>query len=118
MIDPVPGSFQVGHDEGALAAHAFRVDVHLLERRTDMGGEVDLVDDKKVRAGNAGPPLGGDFVACRDINDIDGEISQFRRKVARVSPPDSISTRSRSGNFIRMSATAARFIEASSRIAV
>ena len=44
--------------------------------------------------------------------------SSGEKVAARLSPPDSISTRSRSGNLARMSATAARLIEASSRIAV
>ena len=84
-----------------------------------MGREVDLVDDQEVGAGDAGAALGRDLVAGRDVDDVDGEVGELREKVAaRLSPPDSISTRSSPGNFARMSATAARFIEASSRIAV
>ena len=39
---------QVGHDEGPLAAHALGIRLHLFQGSADMGGQVDLVDDKKV----------------------------------------------------------------------
>src|SRR6202035_1408895 len=46
----------------------------------DMRGEVDLVDDQEVRAGNAGTTLGGDLVAGGDVDHVDGEIGEFRGK--------------------------------------
>src|SRR5271165_4474735 len=44
--------------------------------------------------------------------------SSGEKVAARLSPPDSIRTRSRSGNFFCICATAARLMEASSRMAV
>ena len=51
-IEPV-ALFQIGHHERPLAAHPFRVGVHLLQRRADIGREVDLVDDQEIRPGDA-----------------------------------------------------------------
>src|SRR6476619_4836507 len=41
-IEPL-ALFQVGHHERPLAAHPFRIGLHLLQRRTDMRREIDLV---------------------------------------------------------------------------
>src|ERR1700749_3489029 len=54
---------QIGHDERTLAAHPPGVGIHLLQGGADMGREVDLVDDKQIRAGDAGAALGRDLVA-------------------------------------------------------
>src|SRR6202795_1213902 len=62
---------QIGHDEGPLAAHASCIGIHLFQRGADIRGEVDLVDDKEVRARDAGPALRGDLVAGGDIDHID-----------------------------------------------
>ena len=51
-VDPFPG-FEIGEDEGAVAAHAFGVAVHDFEARADLWGEIDLVDDEEVGAGYA-----------------------------------------------------------------
>src|SRR5258708_37775339 len=61
---------QVGHDERPLAAHPFRVGVHLLQGSADMRGEVDLVDHQKIGAGDAGTALGGELVAGRDVDPV------------------------------------------------
>src|SRR6185312_3498327 len=69
---------QAGHDERPLAAHPFRIRLHLLQRSPDVRRKVNLVDDKEIGAGDAGTALGGDLVAGRDVYDIDGEVGELR----------------------------------------
>ena len=84
-----------------------------------MGGEIDFIDDQQIRPRNARAAFGGNFVSARDVDDVDRQIGEFRREGGgEIVAAGFISTRSSAGNFARMSATAARFIEASSRIAV
>src|SRR5262249_19544496 len=64
LVHPL-GVTQVGEDERARAAHAPRVTVHHVERGAHMRREVGLVDHEEIRAGDAGPALGRDLVACR-----------------------------------------------------
>ena len=61
-----------------LAPHPFRIKLHLLERRTDMRREVDLVDHQQVRARDARAPLRRNLVAGRHVDHVDGEIGQLR----------------------------------------
>src|ERR1700735_216135 len=44
---------QIGHDKRPFATHSPRVGVHFLQRCADIRREVDLVDDEKVRSGDA-----------------------------------------------------------------
>src|SRR5437868_11142642 len=60
-IEPL-ALLQIGHHERPLAPHPLRVGLHLLQRRTDMRREVDLVDHQQIRAGDARPALGGNLV--------------------------------------------------------
>ena len=65
-----------------------------------------------------GPPFVG-ILSPADADHIDSEIGKLWLKVAaRLSPPNSIKTRSSPGKRRRISATAARLSEASSRMAV
>ena len=74
--DPLPCP-DIGEDEGAVAAHFFGVAVHDVQAGADEGGEVDLVDDQQVAAGDAGAALAGDLVAGGDVDDVDGEVGEF-----------------------------------------
>ncbi len=76
---PLPSRILV-NTNGRCAAHLLGVAVHHLERGADIGREIDLVDDEQVGARDAGPALGRDLVAGRDIDDVDREIGKLRRK--------------------------------------
>ncbi len=45
-----------------------------------MRRKIDLVDDQKVRPGDARTPLGGDFVARGDVDHVNRKIGEFRRE--------------------------------------
>ena len=61
----------------AVAAHSFGVASHHVEIGADGGREVGFVDDEEVALRDAGAAFAGDFVAARDVNDLDGVIGQF-----------------------------------------
>ena len=110
---------QVGEDEGPVAAHPTRVAFHHIERRADVRREVDLVDDQQIGPRDAGPALARDLVARGDVDDVDRQVGELGREgrgqvVAAALDQD----QSRPGKRRLRSSTAARFIEASSRIAV
>ena len=48
-----------------------------------MRREIDLVDHQQVRAGDAGPALGRDLVAGRDVDHVDRQVGQLRRERRR-----------------------------------
>src|ERR1700688_2022288 len=53
---------EVGEEEGPRAPHLAGIAVHHAEVGTDVGGEIDLVDDEEVRARDAGPAFARDLV--------------------------------------------------------
>src|SRR5215472_11607458 len=82
-VDDIVHAFaqlEVGEDEGAGAAHAARVSVHDLEAGADQWGEIDLVDDEQIGAGDPGAAFARDLVAGGDVNDIDRQIGEFGRE--------------------------------------
>src|SRR5262249_23707602 len=81
--------------------------------------QIYFVYDEKIGAGDPRATLARYLFTFRDIDHIDRQVGQLGLKVAaRLSPPDSIKHNSACGNFRFMSSMAARFMEASSRIAV
>ena len=57
---------QVGEDEGPILANPPRVALHDIEAGADQRREIGLVDDREVRAGDAGSALaGGRAERCR-----------------------------------------------------
>ena len=63
---------------------------HHLERAPSKG-EVGLVDDEEVRAGDAGAAFARDLLATRDVDAVDGEIGELggegsRRDCRRPRP--------------------------------
>ncbi len=72
--------FQVGENKGLVSAHFAGVSVHYAQVRPDQGGEVGLIDDQQIRPGDARAALAGNFVTGRDVDDIDGDIGEFRRE--------------------------------------
>src|SRR4029077_13171732 len=52
LLDALAGA-QVGEHERARATHAFRFAIHRLERGPDIGREIDFVDHKEIRTGDA-----------------------------------------------------------------
>ena len=70
----------VGEDVGALAAHALRVRLHHLEIGADIRREVDLVDDEKVGAGDAGAAFPRHLLAAGDVDNVNGEVGELRRE--------------------------------------
>ncbi len=96
-----------------------RVALHHAEVGADERGEVGLVDDEQVRAGDAGAALARDLLAGRDVDHVDREVRELgaegrREVVAAALDEDQVELREAP----RMRAMAARLIEASSRIAV
>src|ERR1039458_275834 len=53
---------EIGHHKWPFATHPSGVRVHFLQRCADIGRKVDLVDDEKVRPGDARTSLGRDLV--------------------------------------------------------
>src|SRR6516225_6457434 len=80
--DPVESftGLQVGEEKGPRAAHALRVTPHDLEVGADQRRQIDLVDDQKVRSGDAGSALARDLVAGRDIDHVDRQIGELGRE--------------------------------------
>ena len=68
---------EIGEDEGPLLAHLAGIALHHLEAGADERGQVDLVDDEKVRAGDAGPALARDLVARGHVDDVDREVGEL-----------------------------------------
>jgi hypothetical protein len=71
------GVFDLGEDDGPLAAHAAGVAGHDVEVGADGGGEVGLVDDQEVALGEAGAAFARDLVAAGDVDDLDREVGEF-----------------------------------------
>src|SRR5215472_14671460 len=71
---------EVGEDEGAGAAHPPRVVVHDFEAGADQRGEIDLVNDEQIGAGDPGAAFARDLVTGGDVDDIDRQIGKFGGK--------------------------------------
>ncbi len=67
----------LGEDEGAFTAHLAGVALHDRQVGANGRGEVSLVDDEKVRLGDARAAFARDFVAAGNVNNIDGVVRQF-----------------------------------------
>src|SRR3954462_14776945 len=78
-LDALAGA-QVREHERARAPHPPGVLLHDEEARADMRREVDLVDDEKVGAGDAGPALARDLLAAGDVDDVDREVGELGRE--------------------------------------
>ena len=79
LVDALAGA-QIGEDEGPRAAHALTLALHGFQRSADIGRQIDLVDHQEIGAGDARPAFRGNLVAGGDVDDVDGEIGQLRRK--------------------------------------
>src|SRR6266853_3874381 len=78
-VGPFAG-FEVGEDEGSVAAHPTSVAVHDFEAGTDQRGEVDLVDDEEVGTGDPRSPFARNLVAGRDVDHVDRQIGELGRE--------------------------------------
>src|SRR5260370_25082464 len=67
---------EIGHGKRPFPAHAPGVGVHFFQRCADMGRNVDLVDDEKVRPGDAGTPLGVTLVTYRDVDHLKRQLHE------------------------------------------
>ena len=74
---------QGGEHVGPRAPHAPGIRLHHPEIGTDHGGEVGLVDDEEIGPGDAGAALAWDLLAASDIDDVEGEVGEFRREGRR-----------------------------------
>ena len=72
--------FEVGEEEGAVAAHEFGVVGHDVEICADMGSEGDFIDEEEVAVADGGAAFAGDFVSFGDIDDVDEDVHQFGRE--------------------------------------
>src|SRR5262245_19244168 len=68
---------EIGEDEVPCAAGLFGVSLHHGEIDADIRGEVSLVDDQQIGAGDGGPALARDLFALADTDHIKGEISKI-----------------------------------------
>src|SRR5262245_40092278 len=68
---------EIGEDERPCAAGQFGVSLVHGEIDADIRGEVSLVDDQQIGAGDGGPALPGDLFALADTDRIKGEISKI-----------------------------------------
>src|SRR4029077_11620810 len=68
----------IGKHEGANAPHLSRVPIYDFQTCAHHRLQIDLVDDQKVGSGYSGASLAEDFVSGGDIDDIDGEVGEFR----------------------------------------
>jgi hypothetical protein len=72
-IDAIAAA-QIGEDKRALAAHAFGIGGHHIQIGADVRGQIGLVDNQQIGAGDAGAAFAGDFFTAGDIDDIQREI--------------------------------------------
>src|SRR5271155_5625865 len=79
LVAPLP-RLHVRKGERPRLAHARGVGRHHFERGADVRGEVDLVDHEQVGARDAGAALARDFLAARDVDDIDRDVGEFGRE--------------------------------------
>ena len=93
--------------------------LHPVDVDADIRGEICLVDDEQVGAGDARPTLRTTSPPpATSSTKICASTSAGENVAVRLSPPDSTSTRSRGAKSSSRSSTARRFIVTSSRIAV
>jgi hypothetical protein len=72
--------FQIGEQERPFSAHPLRVALHDRKVGTDVGSQVDLVNDQKIRSGNAWPAFARNLVAGGNVDDIERHIGQLGAK--------------------------------------
>lgn len=70
-------------DHGAALADFLGLDLHEIHVGADGVGEVALVDDQQIRAGDSRAPFAGHLVTAGDVDDVDDEVGQFARVVRR-----------------------------------
>src|SRR5262249_26443505 len=76
-------TFEVREEEWAFTAHHPGVAGHDVEARTDVRGEVGLVDHEEIRTGHARTPLTRDLVAPGDVDHIDGRVHELGAEAGR-----------------------------------
>ena len=59
------------------AAHRARIAIHDGQIRAHRRRKVGLVDDEEVGLRDAGAAFARDFIAARDVDDLNGEIGEF-----------------------------------------
>jgi hypothetical protein len=69
--------FDLGEDERARTTHEFGIALHDFEIRADGRSEVGLVDDQKIGLCDARTAFAWNFIATRNVNDLDGVIGEF-----------------------------------------
>ena len=70
--------FPLANIPGFEDAHLSGVALHHVQVGPDVGCEVGLVDDEEVGAGDARAAFAGDLVPCGDIDDVNGQVGEFR----------------------------------------
>lgn len=68
-------------DSRAALSHLGRIALHNLQIGTNNLGQIDLVDNQQVRAGDTRSALSGHLVTSSDIDNVDDEIGQLTRVV-------------------------------------
>src|SRR5215475_11081337 len=75
-VDTTAG-FEVGKDKGSLAAHSPCIALHDIQACADQRCQIGLVDDQQIGTSDTGAALSRDFVARRNIDDVDRQVDEF-----------------------------------------
>src|SRR6516162_7619123 len=81
-VDALTGA-QIAEHEGTRAAHAPGVTLHDRKRGAYVGREIDFVDHEQVRTRDARTTFGRNLVASGDVDDVERQVREFRRKGRR-----------------------------------
>src|SRR5882757_487932 len=71
---------RVGGYHGPAGAHAFGFGQHPFKVDTDIGGQIDLVDDQEIAPQQARPLLARNIVASGDVDHEHPPIDEIERK--------------------------------------
>ena len=80
MIDDLTGPdavFNLREKERTGTSHFFGVSVHNGQIGANRHSEISFVDDEQIGLGNARTAFARDFVAARDIDNVDRVVSEF-----------------------------------------
>src|SRR3989344_2983469 len=75
--------FLVAEYKGLVATHLLGVALHHFQRGTHHWRQVDLVDHQQVRFADAWAAFARQLVASRDVDDVQGQVRQFRAERRR-----------------------------------
>src|SRR6266404_8920375 len=74
---------EISHYKRAFASHLLCIRSHHFERSANIGSQVGLVDNEKIRSSDSRSSFSGDFFATGNIDHINREIGELRTEGRR-----------------------------------